>query len=336
VKRFEDAEIWIDQARSAGANDLDIDSARIALGREDYQRVFDLVGSRNDSVSVLLVADALKRRDGVAGGVSYIRQKLAPEAMSGFAISTMAEWLTLQDEWDEAEKLLASATEQQANENPTLPYARMRLRLAMMLPSDRREGVAGADNALPQPSHLRNDSEGKRLREAALTDLAEFRTRLPDLDPDKAIWFDAQRLFLQLLDRGAAHYGAAVEEVVRRTTEPQNATLFASLASSFSIEFDATVLNDELARKELFGGLKGHYLIAAMQLTIEREPAEKIIEFVARHEEALIAAGAPLPLVVGIRIEIAQRPRWSAMWVYCSPGLGNIRSASLAGSRLAP
>lgn len=307
VKRFEDAEIWIEQARSAGANDLDIDRARVALGREDYQRVFELVGSRDDSVSVLLVADALKRRDGVAGGLSYIRRKLAPEAMSGFAIATMAEWLTLQGEWDEAEKLLASATEQQAKENPTLPYARMRLRLAMMLPSDRREGVAGADNALPQPSHLRNDSEGKRLREAALTDLAEFRTRFPDLDPDKAVWFDAQRLFLQLLDRGAAHYCDAVEEVVRRTAEPQNATLFASLTSSFSIEFDATVLNDELARKELLGGLKGHDLIAAMQLTIEREPADKIVEFIARHEEALIAAGAPLPLVVGIRIEIAAK-----------------------------
>lgn len=40
---------------------------------------------------------------------------------------------------------------------------------------------------------------------------------------------------------------------------------------------------------------------------IEREPADKIIEFVARHEEALIAAGAPLPLVVGIRIEIAAK-----------------------------
>lgn len=231
VKRFDDAEIWIEQARAAGANDLDIDSPRVALGREDYQRVFELVGSRDDSVSVLLVADALRRRDGIAGGLSYIRQKLAPEAMSGFAIATIAEWLTLQGEWDEAEKLLASTTEQQAKENPTLPYARMRLRLAMMLPSDRREGVAGADNALPQPSHLRNDSEGKRLREAALTDLAEFRTRFPDLDPNKAIWFDAQRLFLQLLDRGAAYYGAAVEEVIRRTAEPENATLFASLAS---------------------------------------------------------------------------------------------------------
>lgn len=52
VKRFEDAEIWIEQARSAGANDLDIDRARVALGREDYQRVFELVGSRDDSVSV--------------------------------------------------------------------------------------------------------------------------------------------------------------------------------------------------------------------------------------------------------------------------------------------
>ncbi|MCB4863188.1 hypothetical protein K7W03_26810 [Sphingobium sp. PNB] len=269
--------------------------------------MFDLVGSRGDSVSVLLVADALKRRDDIAAGLSYIRQKLAPEAMSGFAIATMAEWLTLQDEWDEAEQLLASVTEQQANENPTLPYARMRLRLAMMLPRDRRDGMAGADNALPQHGHLRNDSEGKRLREAALLDLAEFRTRFPNLDPDKAVWFDAQRLFLQLLDRDAVHYTAAVDEVIRRTAEPQNATLFASLAASFGIEFDATVLNEELARKELLGGLKGHDLIAALQLTIEREPADKIIEFVARHEESLIAAGAPLPLVIGIRIEIAAK-----------------------------
>ncbi|WP_369819105.1 hypothetical protein, partial [Novosphingobium sp. FSW06-99] len=83
----------------------------------------------------MLVGEALTKRDGVSAGLGYVRSMLTPGLMTGFAIATVADWLQKNDEWEEAEQILAAATERQKEENPTIPYSLMRLRIALMIPA---------------------------------------------------------------------------------------------------------------------------------------------------------------------------------------------------------
>ncbi len=305
--RCDEAECWIEQAQRAGANDLSPDLARLALNRGEYGTVFELLGDRTDSISVMLVADALKRRDGLQVGLNYIKKHLRAGDMSGFALATAATWSANAGDWSGAEELLAEATPAQCEENPTIPYVRMRLRLALMLPEGQRENLIDSDNVLPRQEALRDDAEGRRLSSAAINDLDEFRRLVPDIHAEKGLWFDAQRLFLRLTDRNGPDYAAAVEEIRSLVTEPATAVLFGMIALSFDLDFDRQTLRDELARKELFGNLEGVELHAAFQLTMASELPEEVAAFAERHHDALLAAGAPLQAVIGVRIEIAAK-----------------------------
>ncbi|MGF7170298.1 hypothetical protein FHS91_001975 [Sphingobium xanthum] len=305
--RCDEAESWIEQARLAGANDLSPDLARVALNRGEYGTVFDLLGDRTDSISVMLVADALKRRDGLQVGLDYIKKHLTAADMSGFALATTATWSANAGDWTGAEKLLAGASPAQCDENPTIPYVRMRLRLALMLPEGQRENLIDSDNALPRQEALRNDVEGRRLSSAAINDLDEFRRLVPDIHAEKGLWFDAQRLFLRLTDRNGPDYAVAVDEIKSLVTEPATAVLFGMIALSFDLDFEWQTLREELARKELFGNLEGAELHAAFQLTMASGTPHEVSAFAERYQDALLAAGAPLQAVVGVRIEIAAK-----------------------------
>lgn len=305
--RCDEAEGWVEQARLAGANDLSPDLARLALNRGEYGTVFELLGDRTDSISVMLVADALKRRDGLQVGLDYVKTHLPAAEMSGFALATAATWSANAGDWLGAEELLTGATPAQCDENPTIPYVRMRLRLALMLPAGQRENLIDSDNVLPRQETLRNDAEGRRLSSAAINDLDEFRRLVPDIHTDKGLWFDAQRLFLRLTDRNGADYAAAVDEIKSLVTEPATAVLFGMIALSFDLDFDWQTLKEELARKELFGNLEGAELHAAFQLTVASGTPEEVAAFAERYHDALLAAGAPLQTVVGVRIEIAAK-----------------------------
>ncbi len=304
VKRTDEADRWVEEARNAGANDFAPDLARIALNRDQLAEVFTLLKSRTDCVSVMLVGEALTKRDGVSAGLGYVRSILTPGSMTGFAIATVADWLQKNDEWEEAEQILAAATERQKEENPTIPYSLMRLRIALMIPAaNERTRMIGGDSYLPKPHDLRSDAEGLRLRMAALSALAEFRHRISDLEPRVTCWFDAQRLYLELLNTDENQFIAAVSELQTKCEEPDNSILFASIAVVFGLNFGIEIAQRELDRKELLNGLADHDLIGALPLIMRRPPTE-IILFLDRYHDALLAAGAPLPFVVGLRIEL--------------------------------
>jgi hypothetical protein len=307
VGRCDEAEAWIEQARLAGANDLSSDRARLALNRDDFGKVFDLIGNRNDSTSIMLIAEALKRRDGLEAGLSYIRNHLPAADMGGFALTTAAIWIAQAGDWSGAERLLAGATPEQSEENPIIPYIRMRLRLALMLPTGKRQNLLDSDGTLPDPDELRNDAEGRRLTSAAINDLAEFRLLVPNIPPDKASWFDAQQLYLRLTDRSTPDHAAAVDEIKSLATKPATAVLFGYIAHIFELDFDQQVLNQELARKKLFGSLTGLELLAAYRLTRDSGSPEDVAAFAKRHHDALLAAGIPLQGVIGPQIEIAAK-----------------------------
>lgn len=304
AKRTDEAARWLDRAQSAGANDLAIDRARIALIRGDVEGVFSLLRDRTDSTAVMLLADAIKTRDGISSAVAFIGTTLPPSKMTGWALATTSAWLAQAGAWDDAEKLMATATAEQIEQNPILPYSRMRLRLAMMVsPASERFELLETDRALPMPGRLRTDGEGQRLRRLALADLADFQNRVPDLDQSTQRWFDAQRLYLQFTDP-ENHEKASIAEAIReRCTDPETCILFASLAASLDLDFDSEVLTAELARREAVDGMNGHELHAALRLVLKQRDPLAIIAFLDRYEARLQGDELPVGYIGGLRIE---------------------------------
>jgi hypothetical protein len=305
--RPEEALQWIDAARDAGANDLDTDRARYLNSRGNHTAAIDLLRDRRDCLAVMLTAEAIAASRDKATALTYIRESLPLEKLNGWGISTFAAWLAEEGEWERAESALVGARREQIAQNPMLIYTRMRLRLAMMVnPSSDRIPLLLSDNALPLPRRLRNDAEGRRLRDEALADLAEVRRLVPELEAEHADWFDAQRLFLMLSIPTDAN-DAALEELQQKAGQPETSILFGWLAASLDLPFDHKVLRQELARKELLGGLSQPELHAALQLTLISDEPEDVVAFLDRYSGQLPDAGLEVSQIEALRIEATAR-----------------------------
>lgn len=304
AKRTDEAEQWLDCAQSAGANDLSIDRARIALNRGDIDRVFVLLRERTDSTAIMLIGDAIKKRDGLPAAIEFVTGTLPQAKMTGWALATTSAWLAQSGDWEAAENLIASATEEQIEQNPILHYSRMRLRLAMMVnPESDRFELLETDRSLPMPGRLRTDAEGQRLRTLALSDLAEFKQRVPDLDEGTKQWLDAQRLFLEFTDAGNHQKAPLADEIRARCTDPKTCILFSSLAAALDVDFDGGVLSAELARREAVDGMNGHELHAALRLVLNQHDPDAVIAFLDRYDARLEASELPPGFIGGLRIE---------------------------------
>jgi hypothetical protein len=304
AKRTDEAEHWLDCAQSAGANDLSIDRARIALNRGDIDRVFALLRERTDSTAIMLIGDAIQERDGLPAAIEFVTGTLPQARMTGWALATTSAWLAQAGDWESAETLIASATEEQIEQNPILHYSRMRLRLAMMVnPESDRFELLETDRALPMPGRLRTDGEGQRLRTLALSDLADFKQRVPDLDQGTKQWLDAQRLFLEFTDPENQQKAPLADEIRKRCTDPETCILFSSLAASLDLDFDGGVLSAELARREAVDGMNGHELHAALRLVLNQQDPDAVIAFLDRYDARLEASELPSGFIGGLRIE---------------------------------
>lgn len=304
AKRTDEAELWLNRAQSVGANDLTIDRARIALNRGDIDSAITLLRERTDSTAIMLIGDAIKERDGVLAALEFVIGTLPQVEMTGWAIATTSVWLAQSGDWDAAEKLIASATGEQIEQNPVLPYSRMRLRLAMMVyPANDRFELLETDRALPMPGRLRTDGEGQRLRILALSDLADFKQRVPDLDEGSKQWLDAQRLFLEFINPENHQKATFADEIRARCTDPETCILFSSLASSLDLDFDGGVLSAELARREAIDGMNSHELHAALRLVLNQQDPDAVIAFLDRYEARLETSELPSGFIGGLRIE---------------------------------
>jgi len=92
-KRPDEAEHWIEAARSAGANDLDPDIARLEIAQGNFDRALEFLRDRRDCLSVMLTAEAINKRGHPSAGLEYIRKTISPTSMTGWALATYASWL---------------------------------------------------------------------------------------------------------------------------------------------------------------------------------------------------------------------------------------------------
>lgn len=303
-KKLDEARHWINQARQLGANDLEPDEARLANAEKRFDDAIDLLKNRHDSLSIMLVAEALKARDGLENALAYVRKSIEPAELSGWALPTFASWLCEAGDWELGEALLASANPSQIAENPVLLYTRMRIRLtAMVQPEKHRAQFLQSDQSLPPPDALRNDDEGQRLRNAAINDCDELLKVIEDAFGEHENWLEAQRLYLVLSDPQHPEWEAAADSLRGFCLLQETAFLFGWLANSLGVDFDDTVFQKELARKELLGELSGPELQAALQWRQRKTDPASVAAFIEQNQEAFEASDLPKRFYVATWIE---------------------------------
>ena len=306
--RSDEADEWIDLAVSLGANEVAADRARIALARSDWSGALALLQERSDRLSVSLMVDALRGRDGEAAALDYIERHVAQESLTGFLLAAVAAWMTHAGRWGDAEKLLGGATEEQLAENPTLLFVLARLRIAMLGPHDQRAGTFENVSSVPRPSTVRDDVEGARLRQAARDDLARLAQLVPESRATEfAVTIDAHILYLDLLSNDALISTAAADRLIEKLSDFTRVLDYAWLAIEFDIPFDETILRTKLERARLLGGWSAAQLVTAFNLTLrDDEDGSLAVSFIEEHRDALVEAlGSGLPL--GIEIEALGR-----------------------------
>jgi hypothetical protein len=303
-KKIDDATHWLSLASGEGANDLEVDYARLSNARGDYDQTLASLGSRRDSLSIMLTAEAIKEKSDLKSAIQYVEKSIKPDDLSGWGLSSLACWKAEDGEWNAAEQLLQAANPQQIDEAPSLIYTRARIRLAMLVsdPSERFELVQ-SDVGLPVPEKLRSDVEGQRLRQAAIADIEFFQDQIVDDFEDHRDWFEAQKLFLILSDSQHERHSWAMEQLASFCREPETAFLFGWLALSLRVPIDEAEFERELERRELIGELSGPELQAALQLNLARKKPIQVAAFLKKHESALDRSDLPNGFAASLRVE---------------------------------
>ncbi len=306
--RTDEAAEWLAAARVAGASDLTTDDARVAIVRRDWASAFQLLEGRSDRTSEGLLLEALNGRDGREAALRYQAAHVPASRMGGFMLPVVALWLLAAGRAADAEALLEAADELHLEENPTLPFVRARLRLAMMVSDDQRLSVFETSSGFPQPEALRDDPEGDRLRASGLRDLRDAEVAAAVLD-DAAYrrLIESDRLFLALGSREDEVKATATAELLVKVADPSTVLDYAWLALAFEIPFDDRQLRGVLDRAEMLGAWNAGKLMTATQLAM-RDPAD-LLAFVEAHR-AQMRELLPVELGYGIEVEaLAKRGR---------------------------
>ncbi len=300
---YDEANTWLSYAVAAGANDLAPDRARIASLRGDHAGAAALLADRSDRASIGILVDTIQRRDGPATALDYVTDHVRTPDMPGFLIQNVAHWMAGLDRWVEAETLLASATDEQIDENPILLIDRARLRLAMLRPSKDRSETYENFGVLPQPGTMRNDQEGARLLAAAVADLVRLESLAPSLHHKEILPLVAtHRLFAELASGDRDLANAARSRLLTLIAEPATVLEYAWIALAFDVEFDRTPMRKALDRARLIGGWTDGQLATAFQALIRVEDNhEGTLSFLADHRDRLVTFLPPaLPIAVEV------------------------------------
>ncbi len=309
VKETDDAEQWLDLVAPLGGDDLAVDRARIALNRGEIDTAMAIVGNRQDPDGIGILLDAIARRDGGGAALRYFEEHLSPDRVGGFLIASLTAWYVEAGRLDQAERILASATAQQEDENLALRFLRGRLRVAMLAPREQQRDLFESMLGMPQPSAMRDDAEGHRLMRAADEDLAPLVPVLRNLRLNEtADAVDMHRLFLALASPDETAASAARRELGSRLeSSDEGLVANAWLASAFDIPIDRGRLRAELGRRELLGTLDGAALGAAFNVEVigTSSSAEKLA-FLEKYRPGLVKVLPPGP-VHGVEVEILAR-----------------------------
>lgn len=303
-----DAAKWLDAATDAGANDLGTDRARVAIFEKDWNAAATLLKDRTDRMAVSLAIDLIRGRDGDAAALDHVDRHMEHADMTGFLVPAVATWMATANRWEDAENLYAAASDEQIEENPTLLYARARMRIAMLGPADQRLGTIESASNLPRPSAVRNDAEGARLLNAARDDLAGLAALIPaDRYAAFAVSVDVHRLYLDLLSGDPGLIEAATDRLHDKLADYDQVVNYAWLALAFDIEFDETTLRANLDRARAVGGWHQGQLVTAFQLAMrdDREGGSLAAFIDANRNQLVEALGAGQ--TVGIEIEALAR-----------------------------
>lgn len=303
----DEADRWIEKAVDAGAKDLSADRARVALHRGDWAATLRLVNNRTDPEANGLQVSALEKRDGQQAALAFWRQHVGADGSTGFMITTVAVWLADQGLWTEADSLLNGATDGQIHENAALLLIRARMKMALLVPENHREGLLLHFGAFPAPHLLRDDLTGRQLRDAARKDLVSLIPILEALGrPDLGKVADMNRLFLELASHDETVVASATTELRERLQDPECMLEYAFPALSFEVSFDQAQLRAQLERAKSVGGWSDSELAIAAHLVIRDSDGDQILQFVEEHRDRLQDV-LPATLAFGLEVEVLAR-----------------------------
>ncbi|QGN54075.1 hypothetical protein [Novosphingobium sp. Gsoil 351] len=284
----ETAERWLAHASSYDDIELSSDRARIALARNDPAAALHLLGGQDDRTSNSLRLDALQRRDGRAAAIEYFKKYLSAGDLNGFMLVTLAIWLAEERDVASGEGLLSAATDLQMAENRTLRIVRLRFRLALCVPLERRLEVVTTHWTFPPPATLRDDPQGDRLKSLALADARELLDDLEGKAPEPFIELvDFTSQYLALVSNDPATSAEARATVAARLGDPATVVKFTPLSTLFDIDFDRQALARQLDQAAVVTGWDDLQLRAAFDLAVHSHDAQIISDFVDKHRSRL-------------------------------------------------
>ncbi|WP_203311521.1 hypothetical protein [Sphingomonas beigongshangi] len=307
AERPEEADELIAAAEAIGATDLATDRARVALARKDWTGAIALVSRRNDRTSLGLMLEAIAGRDGRERALDVQPGHAPAASLNGFMLPMVATWLAEAGRWDEAEAMLDAADGDHVAENPVLLYHRARLRITMMVPEGRREGMLENAGQFPRATHLRDDPEGERLRTSALADLDALKAIGPRLRaPEFMNTVEATRFYLALGSANAGIREAARADLLLRLDDPATVLDVAWIAIEHGLPFDDRHLRAELERAAALGGWTDAHFMTALQLAIRGDDGDEILNLIDAHRERA-ARLLPAEIAHGLEVEVLAR-----------------------------
>ncbi|MBB4153583.1 hypothetical protein GGQ80_001485 [Sphingomonas jinjuensis] len=307
AERPDEADELIAAAEAIGASDLATDRARVALVRKDWTTAIALLDRRSDRTSVGMILEAIAGRDGRERALEVQPGHAPATSLGGFMLPMVSTWLAEAGRWEDAEAILDAADGEHVAENPVLLFHRARLRITLMVPEGRREGMLENAGQFPRTNHLRDDPEGERLRTAALADLEALKAMAPRLRaPEFMETVEATRAYLALGSADASIRETTRVELLGRLADPATALDVAWIAIEHGLRFDERHLRAELDRAAALGGWTDAHFMTALQLAMRGDDGDAILQLIDGHRERA-ARLLPPEIAHGLEVEVLAR-----------------------------
>ncbi|WP_193188987.1 HTH domain-containing protein [Nisaea sediminum] len=306
---IEQLKFWLESSARLDPNrDLTIARALLKAAEGSSDEALRALRSRLDPDSRAALMGVLDQTHGQGHGLNWVLdQELSSSDLSPMGIHNVLVQLSLNERFDAAIEFINDVPEPYFEEAPVLLLIRSELRLASILPRDRRRIIfKGLPIALSRIG-FEPGPRGQTTLKEALGDLYRLERFLDGFSIDVIPQY-VENLILWISLENEETRDAALDRLKAELSDPNRTYSRVGFALSYGVPFDQDALMRSLSAQKSVGGWTEDQTTAVIAIAVHAENAEKICNLFDLHgEEILKSEAIGKSLIWRLRIEALAR-----------------------------
>ena len=268
-----------------------------------------LLRDYDNSEARALVLDAISNKDGIQAAIEYANsEEFIGDKLNEAGLLGLASKAAGVNDFEQAEALLATATNQQIENCPAILTVRAEMRIALCRPEGERDTTKLNIPLHPISVRFSDEPSKIELRNLALLDIDEFLGRYASqLDiPLYSEYIEDLALWLRLSHPENDVKTKAKEWLKAEVQKVEKAVRFARFAFDYGVEVDEQAILEYLDVRKRMGGWEFVETIAALLVSLRSKDHEQLLSLIRQERKVLVRVFEPI-MLSSIEVEMLAR-----------------------------